>query len=378
MNPPQAGMVQTVLGPVRPEGLGVVMMHEHVLATAPHIAVPPADPEARAVFDAPLGFETLRAIRFRGMANRANCGLDDEALAVDELARYVRAGGRTVVDATSRGIGRDAAGLARIAAATGLNIVMGPSCYVASTHPAADGTAAATAEELAARIVAEFRDGVAGTGIRPGLIGEVGCSWPLEPVERKVLRASALARRETGAALSLHPGRDPRAPFEIVEILRACGADLARTVMCHVDRTLADRAALRRLAATGIVIEFALFGYEGSYYAWELPLDMPNDSRRIRLLRWLADEGFADALVVSHDVYFKDKLARWGGQGYSHIVENVVPLMRRQGMAEQAIRALLVDPPRRLLPLVAGDPCRTALGSRRRDLPRLRRTAGPR
>ncbi len=170
-----------------------------------------------------------------------------------------------------------------------------------------------------------------GTGIRPGLIGEVGCSWPVEPVERKVLRASALAGRETGAAVSIHPGRDPRAPFEIVEVLGACGAALGRTVMCRVDRTLADRAALRRLAATGIVIEFDVFGHEGSHYAWELPLDMPKDSRRVRLLRWLADKVFADALGVFHDVYFKDKLARWGGQGCSHIVENVVPLMRRLG-----------------------------------------------
>jgi phosphotriesterase-related protein len=341
--------IETVLGPIAPRDLGVTMMHEHVLATAPHISVPPADPRARAVFEAPLDFEVLRAIRFGGMANRVNCGLDDEALARDELDRYVRAGGRSVVDCTSRGIGRDPAGLARIARATGLNIVMGCSWYVASTHPPEDGVADASEAELAARIVTELRDGVGATGIRPGLIGEVGCSSPLDPVERKVLRASARAQRESGAALSIHPGRDPQAPFEIVEILRDAGADLRRTVMCHVDRTLADRAALRRLAKTGIVIEFDLFGYEGSYYAWELPLDMPNDSRRVRLLGWLAAEGFADSLVVSHDVYFKDKLARWGGQGYSHIVENVVPLMRRQGIAEATIAAMLVDTPRRLL-----------------------------
>lgn len=341
--------VQTVLGPIAPDRLGVTMMHEHVLATAPHIAVPPDEPEARAIFEAPLDLEVLRAIRFRGLANRANCGLDDEALAGSELARYARRGGRSVVDCTSRGIGRDPAGLARVARATGLNIVMGASWYVASTHPAEDRVGAASEAELSARIVAEFRDGVDGTGVRPGLIGEVGCSWPLEEVERKVLRASARAQRETGACLSIHPGRDPRAPFEIVEILRAAGADLRRTVMCHVDRTLANRQALRRLAETGIVVEFDLFGYEGSYYAWELPLDMPNDSRRVRLLGWLAAEGFGESLVVSHDIYFKDKLARWGGQGYSHIVENVVPLMRRQGLAESLIEAMLVETPRRLL-----------------------------
>lgn len=341
--------VQTVLGPVAPAELGVTMMHEHVLATAPHIAVPPADPAARAVFEAPLDFDVLRAIRFRGLANRANCGLEDETLAGDELSRYARAGGRSVVDCTSRGIGRDPEGLARIARATGLNIVMGCSWYVEATHPAADGVAAASEAELARRILRELREGVDATGIRPGIIGEVGCSWPLTATERKVLRASARAQRESGAALTIHPGRDPRAPMEIVEVLREAGAELGRAIMCHVDRTLGDRTALRRLAETGIVIEFDLFGYEGSYYAWELPIDMPNDSRRVRLLRWLADEGFGDSLVASHDVYFKDKLARWGGQGYSHIVENVVPLMRRQGLAEATIRAMLVDTPRRLL-----------------------------
>ncbi|MBM3533036.1 MAG: aryldialkylphosphatase [Alphaproteobacteria bacterium] len=347
------GYVQTVLGRVDPGAVGVTMMHEHILATAPHIAIPPEEPGARALFEAPLDFEVLRAIRFGGRANRANCGLEDETLAADELARYAAAGGRTVVDATSRGIGRDPDGLARVARATGLNIVMGSSWYVASTHPREDDVAGASEDELAARIVAEFADGVGGNGIRPGLIGEVGCSWPLEDVERKVLRASAKAQRETGAALSIHPGRDRRAPFEIVEILDAAGADLTRTVMCHVDRTIGDRESLRRLAATGIVIEFDLFGYEGSYYAWELPVDMPNDSRRVRMLAWLAGEGFVGSLVVSHDVYFKDKLARWGGQGYSHIVENVVPLMRRRGLSEATIDAMLVSTPRRLLTLGA-------------------------
>lgn len=347
------GYVQTVLGRVDPGAVGVTMMHEHILATAPHIAIPPEEPGARALFEAPLDFEVLRAIRFGGRANRANCGLEDETLAADELARYAAAGGRTVVDATSRGIGRDPDGLARVARATGLNIVMGSSWYVASTHPREDDVAGASEDELAARIVAEFADGVGGNGIRPGLIGEVGCSWPLEDVERKVLRASAKAQRETGAALSIHPGRDRRAPFEIVEILDAAGADLTRTVMCHVDRTIGDRESLRRLAATGIVIEFDLFGYEGSYYAWELPVDMPNDSRRVRMLAWLAREGFVGSLVVSHDVYFKDKLARWGGQGYSHIVENVVPLMRRRGLSEATIDAMLVSTPRRLLTIGA-------------------------
>lgn len=345
-----AGKVQTVLGPVAPDSLGPTLMHEHILIHMAHIACEPTDPKRRAAYHAPLCLETVSLIRFAGMSNLASCTLSDRDLAVAELGRFRAAGGRTVVDATNIGIGRDPAGLAAIARATGLNVVMGSSYYVAVTHPPEIGTASES--DLAARIVAELVDGVDGTGIRPGLIGEVGCSWPLEPREIKVLRASARAQQATGAPLMIHPGRDARAPFAILDVLRDAGADLSRTVMCHIDRTLGDAAALRRLAATGCVIEFDLFGWEGSYYAWDLPVDMPNDAARINLLAGLVADGFGDRITVSHDICFQDKLTRWGGQGYAHILENVVPLMRRKGLPEAAIQAMTVDTPRRLLTFV--------------------------
>ncbi len=343
------GMAQTVLGPVEPGQLGRTMMHEHIVVEMPHVAKPPDDPAARTEFYAPLTLETLGRIRFGGIANCDNCNLTDAATASAELRRYCTSGGRTVVDATSIGIGRNPAALAQIARATGLHIVMGSSYYVEETYPADHRVHETSEAEIAARIVGELRDGVGETGVRPGLIGEVGCSWPITPTEIKVLRASALAQRESGAPLMIHPGRHGAAPFEIVEILRAAGADLSRTVLCHIDRTIADRQALRRLAETGCIIEFDLFGSEGSYYAWSLPVDMPNDAARINLLGWLIAEGFGAQLVVAHDICFKDKLAAYGGHGYAHILENVVPLMRRKGVAEDAIEAMLVETPRRLL-----------------------------
>jgi phosphotriesterase-related protein len=344
-----AGKVQTVLGPIAPEELGITLMHEHILIRMGHVARPPSEPARRAAYFAPLCLETVSRIRFGGIANQDNCELADIGTAVAELGRYRAAGGRAVVDATSIGVGRDPAGLARIGRETGLHIVMGCSYYVEESHPAADRVADCSEDELAERIVAELVSGVDGTGIRPGLIGEVGCSWPLTATEAKVLRASARAQRATGAPLMIHPGRDRRAPFEIVDVLRAAGADLSRTIMCHIDRTLADTASLRRLAETACIIEFDLFGYEGSYYAWDLPIDMPNDAGRINLLAWLIAEGFGRQITISHDICFKDKLITYGGQGYSHILENVTPLMRKKGIAEDDVRTMLVDTPRRLL-----------------------------
>ena len=343
------GTVQTVLGPIDPDTVGATMMHEHILFHAAHIDKRPPDPAKHADFDAPISMEMMSRIRFAGVANRENCVLDDVPTAIKELNRFVGYGGRTVVDCTSIGIGRDPVRLAEIARATGLNIVMGCSYYLEETYPEGTNVIDASESEIVRRIVDELENGIDGTGIKPGVIGEVGCSWPMTECEIKVLRASARAQRESGALLMIHPGRHLDAPFQILDIARDAGADLSRTVMCHVDRTLSNRDSMRRLGDSGLVIEFDLFGNEGSFYAWNLSIDMPNDATRVDHLKWLVEQGFGDRLVIAHDIAFKDKLVTYGGQGYGHILENVAPLMRRKGFTEEQLKAILVDTPRRLL-----------------------------
>ena len=348
MNGP-AGRAQTVLGLVDADTLGPTIMHEHLLLYASHIAKQPAAEPERTLFHAPVALDVLGSIRYGKLVNLDNCSLSSEQTAVEETLLFSRAGGRTIVDATSIGIGRNPTGLARIARATGLNIVMGCSYYVEETHPADRNVTERAEGELAEEIARDVLEGADDTGIRAGLIGEVGCSWPLTEVERKVLRASVRAQRMTGAPLMIHPGRDQGAPGEILAILDQAGADLSRTVMCHIDRTVDRPEVLAELASTGCVLEYDLFGFEHSYYPWSLPIDMPNDAGRLRWLRWLIDRGHLDQLVISHDICFKDKLVRYGGHGYGHIIQNVVPLMREKGFGEQEISAILVDNPRRLL-----------------------------
>lgn len=67
--------------------------------------------------------------------------------------------------------------------------------------------------------------GIGGSGMQCGLIGEIGCSWPLTKTEKKSLEAAALAQKETGAPLLIHPGVNPKAPFEILDILEASGRE---------------------------------------------------------------------------------------------------------------------------------------------------------
>ena len=184
-----AGKVQTVLGPIEPEALGVTLTHEHLLVDLSVIHTEPDHASAKGFYHEPVSMKTLGPIRHYGQANLDNSQLLDIDTAIDEAALYRQNGGDTLVDATSIGIKRDPRGLARISRATGVNVVMGSSFYVDVAHPAY--VSDASEDELARQIVHDVTEGVDGTKIRSGVIGEVGCSWPLTDNEQKVLRASA-------------------------------------------------------------------------------------------------------------------------------------------------------------------------------------------
>jgi phosphotriesterase-related protein len=323
------------------------MTHEHLLVDLSPLLKAPTEASRRATFFAPLSIELLGALNYGGRVNLDNSRLLDVETASAEAMHYKRAGGHSIVEATSVGICRDPEGLRQIAIATGLNIIMGASYYVATSHPPSMDDKSEDA--IVAEIVRDVVDGVDHTGVRAGVIGEVGCSWPLTPNERKVLRASGRAQQETGAPLLIHPGRHEGAPREIVGVLRDVGADLSRTIIGHIERTIFDRSELKRLAETGCVIEFDLFGREHSYYKHAPQIDMINDAQRLKLIAWLIDEGHGRQIVVAHDTAAKSHLVRYGGPGYAHVLQNIVPRMRSRGFKEEDLHALLIGTPRRVL-----------------------------
>ena len=342
----QSGLVQTVLGPVRPEELGPTTTHEHLLIDFLCMFNPPAEASERFKAFQPVTLENLGWIRYDPFRNRDNLLLLDEDTAVSEVLMYKRAGGGAIVDVTTIGIGRDPRALARISRSTGLHIVMGAGYYVDAVHP--DGMDDRSDADLAREMAGEITDGVDDTGIRAGIIGELGCSWPLTENERKVLRAAASAQRETGASILVHPGRNEAAPFEILDVLAEAGADVSRVIIGHLDRTVVDHGALIELARKGSCLEYDLFGSETSYYPLS-EMDMPSDAQRLGFITRLIGEGYADRIVIAHDIYSKHRLAKYGGHGYFHILENIVPRMRKKGISEEDIHAIIEANPARLL-----------------------------
>jgi phosphotriesterase-related protein len=342
-----AGRVQTVLGLISPDELGTTLPHEHLIDDGSCYFVEPEHASDRAMAHKAVSLDILWWLRYHFTQNTDEVMLRDEQVAIEEAMRFKLAGGNTIVEVTSVELGRDPAALARISRATGLHIIMGSGHYLAVSHGAQMETM--SEDDIVDEIIRDIYEGVGNTWIRAGLIGEIGCSWPLFSNELKSLRAAGRAQKITGAALHVHPGRNQQAIIEIVDILQDVGADLSRTIFDHVERTYRDIHQTIELAKTGCCIEYDLFGREGYY---PINLDLPNDSQRINELMQLIDEGYLNQLLISHDIWTKTQCCRYGGWGYAHILNNVMPVMLAKGMTREQIRIIMVDNPRRMFTFI--------------------------
>ncbi|MBM3948126.1 MAG: aryldialkylphosphatase [SAR202 cluster bacterium] len=345
---PLSSKVQTVLGPIAPQDLGITMTHEHLLIDLGCYFEPPEGATEREWVHAPLTVKRRGGIWRRGHVNLDQMRLWDERTAVEEVSRYARVGGRAIVDTTSIGIGRDPLALARISRATGLNIIMGAGHYVPVSYP--PDMDARSEESIAQGIVKDLTVSVGDTSVRAGVIGEIGLFWPMGDNERKVLGASAHAQQETGAAILIHPGFHPEAPLEIMRVLTAAGASPDRVIVGHLDY-IHDMKAVRRLAETGCYLEYDTFGEEDTSFNGTAPQPViePNDDQRIEKLEAVTSAGYLDRLLVANDVCMKAHLVRYGGKGYAHVLENIVPRMRKRGWTQQQLDTILIHNPARAL-----------------------------
>ena len=343
------GLVETVLGPVHPSELGATSTHEHVYLDFTSMYRPARDTPSPELADAPIALENLGWIRRNYYSNHSNLQLMDIDTTIREFRKYRKVGGGAIVDATTAEIGRNPHALAQISRESGVHIIMGAGYYVGAVHP--DDMDGRSVEHLAREIVCDLDEGVGGSGVKAGIIGEIGCTWPLAPNERKSLAAAAIAQRETGAAILIHPGRHPHAPLEILDLLANGGADLSRVIMGHLDRTVFEFSEVQTIAASGCYLEWDMFGNEGSYYPLA-EIDMPSDAQRLDFIKHITDAGYSDKVVMGHDIAMKHQLVTYGGHGYGHILENIVPKMRRKGFSDDVIGAITVTNPAAILAFV--------------------------
>jgi phosphotriesterase-related protein len=309
-----AAQIQTVLGPIAPDELGFTLPHEHTQIALWHI-------ENR--------WDYWQLTR-------------DQAVILDELERFRSAGGRGLVDLTLPGVGRDPNWLRGLAQASGLHIVMGCGWYRTAYYPPEARIERRTVDELADELVAEALDGVDGSGIRPGIIGEIGTDKPwLSPSEERVHRAAARASHRTGLAITTHAVMSDVGLAQL-RVFEEEGGDLSRVAIGHADSypVLDNYLEIIRRGAS---VEFDFLGMSFT------PIERHGEGRVIELLCELLSRGHADRILLSQDVCHDSQLRRYGGHGYDYLAETLLPRLRAAGVSAAEIETITVANPRRLL-----------------------------
>jgi phosphotriesterase-related protein len=250
----------TVRGWMPAANAGIVLPHEHLFSSFGLDAAP------RHAYDLP---------RLRGT--------------VGPYLRYLKElGCGTIMDCTTAWFGRDVALLREFSDASGVNVVANTGYYgAADDRYVPPHSREESAEQLARRWIAEWRDGIDGSRVRPGLIKTAVDSGPLSPIDRKLVTAAALTHRETGLTISCHTSDNPGAAAEQLEVLKAEGVSPEAWVWVHA-HNVKDVDALERAAATGAWIE--LDGLDPS--SLDLHLERLLELRR---------RGLLGRLLVSHD-----------------------------------------------------------------------------
>jgi predicted metal-dependent phosphotriesterase family hydrolase len=308
-----APRVMTVSGPIPPERIGFTLPHEHTGLVLWHVE----------------GREDHWELT------------PDELTIADELRDFRRRGGSTLVDLTLSGIGRDPERLRRLASRTGVQIVMGCGWYRGTYYPPEAMVDRRTVDELAEELVGELRDGVGGSGVRPGIIGEIGTDkgW-VSALEERAHRAAARAASATGLAISTHGIASPVGLAQL-RIFEEEGVDPSRVVIGHADSyPVLDHylAILER----GANLQFDFLGHR-------FGIEEALEPRLVELIVELLERGYGSQLLLSQDVGHNSQLKANGGFGYTYLQQHFLPTLRTAAVGEGEIGQMTIDNPRRIL-----------------------------
>ena len=324
--------------------MGVTLMHEHILLDTSSWWKRPCCASDIGFAERPLDISMIGELadesvpQSRQLRPARRQGGDRGA---DYFVEY---GGRTVVDPTNLGIGRDPSALQRVSRRTGLNIVMGAGFYLEASHP--DYVKAMSVEAIAEAIAADCGVSEDDPEVCAGIIGEIGVSKDFTPAEEKVLRGAARASKMSGAPLSIHlPGWE-RLAHRVLDVVESEGADLRHTVLCHMNPSLHDPEYQRSLADRGAFLEYDMIGMD--YFYADQQAQSPCDEENAIAICKLVDDGYVNSVLMSQDVFLKMMLTRYGGFGYGYILKHFVPRLKRHGMNQATIDHILIDNPRRV------------------------------
>ena len=318
------GEVETFRGPVASTDLGTTLIHEHVFVGHQELDLNLPHPE--------WDEDALVASAIRGFEELWELGV------------------RTVVDLTVVGLGRDVRRVARVAERTRVNLVGATGYYTADVLPAyfqthGPGLLVGGPDPLEELFVSDIEDGMAGTGVRAGMLKVVTDRPGLTPDVCRVMAAAAVAHQQTGVPITTHTHAPSRNGRDQLAFFVARGISPERLIIGHCGDT-EDLTYLRELMDSGATIGMDRFGMEHV---------LPDD-RRVKTVLELLRLGYADRIVLSHDAAFFSRVTppSWRATHAPHwhmqsLPLRIVPQLLAGGASEEDIQQMLVANPARLL-----------------------------
>lgn len=296
--------------------------------------------------------------------DRAAGLLNDAALMRAEIEAFARAGGGTIVELTTaeltagaapdpRGLyqgppasgfpdhGTRAAGnvvaIAELAVQTGVRIILGTGHY---RDPYLDLESldrhALDVDQIAETIVRDLTEGFPGTGVRAGIIGEVGADkWFVSAREERSIRAAARAHLKVGATVTTHASKWP-VGGDVLDLLMAEGMDPSRVVIGHCSTIDIPEYHLD-MAARGAWLQFDTIrgGADRVVNRW------------VGQVMALVRAGYLDRILLSHDVCLKTDLSINGGCGFTYLFREFLPRLGRAGLGDGELEQLVAVNPQR-------------------------------
>ncbi|MDQ0323426.1 phosphotriesterase-related protein [Pararhizobium capsulatum DSM 1112] len=301
--------IQTVRGPIAPETIDFTLVHEHLHLDMWHTSG-----------DGRIG------------------QIDDDEIFAAELNAFKAVGGSCLVDQTPRGCGRQPERLQELSKVTGIEIVCSTGYYHESYYPPEDALHRRSVDQVTKLFLDEIQHGIAGTGIKPGLIGEIGTSqgW-VSPLEERVHRAAARAQRASGLPLATHTLYHT-AGHQQLDIFIEEGVSPDRISIGHCD-TFPSRAYCESIASRGAYVSLDNIGN-----------DLPGHEDAVKqLLLELVERGYARQVLLSHDMGQMPELGCRGGRGLAYLAKRFLPSLREAGLDEATWHLMTVENPRRWL-----------------------------
>jgi phosphotriesterase-related protein len=317
--------IQSVCGPIDTADLGPTLMHEHIFVLT-------ADVQQN--YPSEWGSEDDRV-----------------ADAIKRLQNVHDAGVRTIVDPTVVGLGRYIPRIQRIAGEVPLHIVVATGVYTYNDVPfyfhyrgpgVGQPVGIDLPDPMVDMFVADIRDGIAGTGVKAGMLKCAIDEQGMTPGVERVMRAVAKAHLQTDVPITVHTHPGSRTGLEVKRVM--CdeeGVEPARIVLGHSGDTT-DCDHLAELADAGFVLGMDRFG-----------LNVGNTfEARAETLIEMVRRGYTDRMVLSQDAccyidwldpQLMPALAQWH---YTHIFEEVIPYVLERGVTKEQIDTMLVDVPR--------------------------------